>query len=327
MDFLRSVIQQDVSLTASSQTSLIDLPVNPISHILFTLRALNNTATFTNFRMLDAFLAFVTKIEVLYRGQAVIEGSLSDLMLLNALLTGYKPIIVSGTATDNVERAATFMLSFSRVPYWAEEAFPATSRGELSIRITTGANPTGADAFRMQIETVELLNAQPKRFCRYTTYTGTQSVTGEADIDLPRGNQMVGVQLFGTTVSTATNGVNTVETVKLLVDNQEKYYSLANWETLHSEIARKVGSNFNLQPHTHTFVATGNTSLVTSQEPGFVVTGSENYAFLDFSPLQNDEYLLDTAGRGRVSMRINFGDTGAMRFMPIELMPIGGSAS
>lgn len=326
-EFLRTVIQQDVALSASSQTNLIDLPVNPLSHILFTLRAVNNTATSTNFRMLTAFLDFVTKVEVLYKGQAIIEGSLQDLMVLNSLLCGFKPGLVANLATDNNERAATFMLSFSRVPYWLEEAFPATSRGELSLRITTGANPTGADAFRMQVETVELLNAAPKRFCRYTTYTGTQVVTGENDLDIPRGNKLVGVQLFGTTVSTTTSTVNTVETVKLLVDNQEMYYSLANWEGLHGELLRRIGSNFNVQPHQHTLVATGNTALNTVDEPIFTNSTFEKYGFLDFDPLKDDNFLLDTNGRGRVAMRVNFGDTAAMRFMPIELMNVGGPSA
>ena len=329
MEFLRTVVQQDVVLTASAQTDLIDLPVNPLSHILLTLRGRNDSATLSNYSFLTDFTAFITNIEVLFKGQSIIEGSLQDLMVLNALLTGFVPGLTQELNTDNNERAATFMLSFSRVPYWAKEAFPATSRGEFQLRITAGANPTGMDAFRMQVETVELINATPERFCKYTTYVGTAGSTGENDRDLPRGNPILGTLLFGTTISQITSGVNTIETAKVLVDNREQYYPLANFETLHGEMMRRLPSQFGLQNHFHSVDVTAvNATLTTGVDTGDVEFTDEllsKYAFLDFDPLKDTEYALMTEGKGRVAVRFNYGDTAVMRFMPIELMSIAGA--
>lgn len=328
MEFLRTVIQQDVVLSASAQTDLIDLPINPLSHLLLTIKARNNTTTLSNYRAFTSFTAFITNIEVLFKGQAIMSGSLADLMMINALLTGFQPGMGQMLNTDNDERTATFMLSFSRVPYWAMEAFPATSRGELQMRITTGANPTGADAFRMVLEAVELLNATPERFLKYTSYTGTATATGDGDRDLPRGNPILGCLLFGTTVSQVTDGTNTVETVRLLVDNQERFYSLANWETLHGEFRRRLPSAFAFQSHFHQVFDPTSTVWVNADTLGPETTEelAENYAYLDFDPLNDGQYALVTEGRGRVALRINYGGTDAMRFMPVELIAVAGAA-
>lgn len=327
MEFLRTVIQQDVALTASSVTDLIDLPVNPISHLLFTVRGRNDTGTLANYRFLQQFVDWISNIEILYKGQQVIAGSLQDLAVMNAFLTGFAPGVGQRQNTDNDFSFATFMLSFGRWPFNPEECFPATSRGELQLRVTTGAAPTGMDAAFMQVECVELINANPKQFCKYTSYTGTATSTGELDRDLPRGNPILACQLFGTTVQQTTAGVNTIDQVKLLVDNREMYYSLANWETLHNELQRRVGSVFGLQDHFHNVGASA-TFLTVPADTDFQELReefTENYAVLDFDPRKDNHYALMTEGRGRVHLRINYGDTNAMRFMPVELVSVAGA--
>ncbi len=329
MEFMRSVIQQDVALTASAATDLIDLPVNPLSHLLLTLRGRNDTGTLSNYRMLTQFLDFVTNVEILYRGQAVISGSLRDLAVMNAVLTGFTPGLGQVFNTDNDFRFATFMLSFSRIPYDPMEAFPASSRGELQFRLTAGAAHTGMDAFFLQLETVELINANPKQFLKYTSYTGTGTSTGELDRDLPRGNPLLGVGLFATTVGNTTSAANTIEQVKLLVDNREMYYSLSNWESLHGELQRRIPTSLSLQAHTHNVGASATflTAPADTDQPELVEEVIENHAYLDFDPLKDGTYALQTEGRGRVAMRINYGDTNAMRFMPVELVAVSGATS
>lgn len=327
MEFLRTVVQQDVALTASSVTDLIDLPVNPISHILFTVRGVNDTGTLSNYRALTQFMSWVSNLEVLYKGQQVIAGSLTDLAVLNALLTGYVPGVGQMQNTNNDFRWATFCLAFGRHLFSQEECFPATTRGDLQLRVTTAAAPTGMDAAFMQVETVELPNANPNRFCKYTSYTGTSTVTGELDRDLPRGNPILGVQLFGTTVQQVTGSANTIEQVKLLVDNVEKYYALANWETLHGELTRRVpllGGGSQIQGHFHHLATTAGADVDTDQQE-LTEEAIENYAYMDFDPTRDGQYALETSGRGRVAMRINYGDTNAMRFMPIELVSVSGA--
>ncbi len=79
--FLRSVLQQDVALAVSTVQDPVDLPVNPLSHILLTVKALNNTGTVTDHRFLIALMRFISNIEVLFKGQAIIQGNLTDLAI------------------------------------------------------------------------------------------------------------------------------------------------------------------------------------------------------------------------------------------------------
>ena len=88
MKFIRSVLAQDETITVSTVVTY-DLPVNPLSHILFTLLFANDTGTITNYKALESALAQVSKVEILYRGQAIISGSLADVARLMEYLTGW----------------------------------------------------------------------------------------------------------------------------------------------------------------------------------------------------------------------------------------------
>lgn len=46
------------------------------------------------------------------------------------------------------------------------------------------------------------------------------------------------------------------------------------------------------------------------------------FGFIDFDPLRNDAYFLDTVGAGRIWLRITGGDTNPIRVVPIELIEV-----
>jgi hypothetical protein len=45
-----------------------------------------------------------------------------------------------------------------------------------------------------------------------------------------------------------------------------------------------------------------------------------NYAYMEFDPEGRDEYLVETAGLSRFHLRINAGDTNAIRIIPVRLV-------
>lgn len=324
--FLRSVLIQDASLAASTTRDPDDLPVNPLSHILITLRALNNTATIGNYRYLQELLSFISTVRVIFRGQSIIEGSLRDLALLNILLTGHRPVQSNAIKTDNDVRMVTVLLSFSRVPYWADEAFPAVRKGELQLQFVSGAAPTGFDTLILQVETVELLDARPTRFLKYTTISKTPSATGDHDVEIPIGNKILDILMFGTT--TPTGGVYTasIGTARLLVDNVEMGYANANWETLHGELGRRVGSLADLMGHTHSFADTATVQESDTKEQALVENWLENYALLDYDPLRDGQHAIDTRNRARVHLRISADFADAIRVIPVELIELAAPA-
>lgn len=327
MRFLHQVLVQDESIAASAQRT-DDLPVNPLSHILLTVRAANNAADLDDFSNIQAILASVSKVEVLFKGSAVVSGSLADLARMSALRLGRAPMQTASAVLDNGVRSVTVPIALGRRPFWPDECFPAVRRGELQLQITTAAAQTGIDTLTLQIETVELLEAQPTRFLKYTTVSKTPTATGDHDVDLPIGNKVPGVLLFGTTVPTAASFNASIGQLRLLVDNVEQYYARTNWETLHNAAQMRYQESVAAGG----FIERENDGAVYAQDAltdgqhaqiGFL----NNYGYLDFDPMGDDLFLLNTKDRARIHLRINADVADAIRLMPMELIEFQGEPS
>lgn len=319
--FIRSVLSQDVSRTAADIVTF-DLPVNPLSHVLITVKVANDTGTISDYDVLIALLATIQNVEVLFKGQAIVSGSLTDIAMLSWLLTGARPWGVNFVETNNDVRSITVLIPLTRRPFWPMEAFPASRRGELQLRLTYAAAQGGVDTIVEQIETVELLDVTVERFVKYTSLTVTPGSTGNHDVDLPIGNPILGVLLFSTTVPNGASYDATVGQVRVLVDNVEFGYAQTNWETLHGEVMNRHGG-FLTVPQFHGVNAAGAGQEDTQQQQmDAAVPG--NYAYLDYDPLMDGTYALDTAGHSRVNLRIDQEPSAdEMRALPIELISVG----
>lgn len=323
--FLRQVLVQDETLAVSTLRT-DDLPVNPLSMILVTIRSLNNTGTLSNFSLINALLTQIAKLEVLYKGSAIVSGSLADLARLNGLMLGHPPMQTSATYVDDTTRSVTVPILLGRRPFWMDECFPAVRRGELQLQLTSAAAQTGVDNLTLQIETVELLEAKPTRFLKYTTISKTPTATGDHDVDLPIGNKIAHTLLFGTTVPTAASFNASIGQLRLLVDNVEQYYARANWETLHNEMQRRIAESSQSSVHQHLEnVAGAYAQNATTDDNNSNVGFFDSYALLDFDPLNDGSYLLDTAGRARIHLRINADVADAIRVIPTELIEVAGA--
>lgn len=322
MRFLRQVLVQDETLAASTLRS-DDLPVNPLSMILVTLRCLNDTGTLGDFSLINAILNQIGKLEVLYKGSAVVSGSLADLARLNGLLIGQPPMQTAASYVNNTTRSVTVPILLGRKPFWGEECFPAVRRGELQLQLTSAAAQTGVDTLSLQIETVELLDAKPTRFLKYTTITKTPTASGDHDVDLPLGNKIAHALLFGTTVPTAASFNASIGQLRLLVDNVEQYYARTNWETLHNEMQRRISEGAQSSVHQHLEnVAGAYAQNATTDDNNSSVGFFDSYAMLDFDPHCDSNWLLETAGRARVHLRINADVADAIRVIPTELIEV-----
>lgn len=322
MQFLRQVLVQDETLAASSQRT-DDLPVNPLSMILLTVRALNDTGTLTDYVAVAGLLSYISRVEVLYQGSAVISQSLADLARLSALLLGRGPRQQNQNDDNNDVRGITVPILLGRKPYWARECFPAVRKGELQLQLTSTTAPTGLDTFSVQIETVELLGATPAHYLKATTISKTPSATGDHDVDLPIGNLLAGVLGFGTTAPTAASWNASLGQVRLLVDNVEAYYARANFESLNGELALRALGGGHADQHVHTSdLAAAYTQFQATDEQQQEADFFQNYAYLDLDPLANDEYMLETKGRARVHLRITADVADAIRIIPVELVEV-----
>jgi hypothetical protein len=318
--FIRSVLAQNEAVVASTVITY-DLPVNPLSHILYTLRFLNSTGTITDYKTVLSALAQIAKIEVLYKGQAVISGSLQDIAIINWLMAGSQVDGTQEIKTTGNSRTTTVKISLGRKPFSPTECFPGIRKGELQLQITYAAALAGLATLTAQIETVELPEANPGAFLKYTTITKTPSATGEHDVDLPIGNKILAALLWGTTVPAAASYNASISWVKVLLDNMEYGYGKANWPTLHAEMGSAY-KPYQLPDHYHR----GNFTTTVEGDTGDKETSAnllQQYAFLDYDPLDDDAYAIETAGHSRIHLRINADVADAIRIIPVELIAVG----
>jgi hypothetical protein len=324
MQFLRQILIQDESQAASTVRT-DDLPVNPLSAILLSAKFLNDTGTLTDYTVASALLNFISKVEVLFQGSAVVSGSLADLARLSGILLGRGPRQTETTSVNNNQRCITVPILLGRKPYWARECFPAVRRGELRLQITSGAATTGVDTCVLQAETIEILGATPSHYLKSTTIAKTPSATGDHEVDLPIGNILAGALLFGTTVPTGAAYTASIEQARLLVDNVEAYFAACNWETLQGELSLRTQANSQQSEHVHVSdVAAAYTQWQNTDLNAVNADFYNNYAYMDLDPLKDDSYLLDTKGRARIHLKINAGAADAIRIMPVELVQIQG---
>ena len=323
--FLRTVIHQDVSLAAAATPLEENLGVNPLSFILVTIRA--QTLAALVIPTLANLLAALTAVEVTFKGTSIVNLSLADLYRMTAALWGRVPITSRLADPINSSISITVPIPFSRVPYWMREAFPASRSGDLKLKLTPASSFVNiVTPLTVQVEQIELLDATPERFIKYTTFAKTPTATGDHDVDLPLGNNILGVLLFGTTVPTGTVFTASIDQVKLLIDNVENYYSQANWESLHNDFMIRVVPEWDLSTELHRLAtAAVYAADDISQGPASVVRVHDNYAYLDFDPLKDGSYLLETEGRGKVHLRLTAGVADAIRVLPVEIIELPGA--
>ena len=322
--FLRTVLVQNRA-EAADRVFFEDLPVNPLTQILVTMRGVITAADVTN-PIADIYNS-IPSIGVAYRGQDVIRGSLQDLAMLSAIITGQTPWgqFVQDAAAETW--SLTVGLNFGRRPYDPKECFPAVRRGDLRLDVTVDTVVNNVDLVTVQIETVELLDETPSAYLKCTTNTRTFASTGQEVVRLPIGNPLLGVLLQGTTAPTAAALTATWEQIRTKVDNVETLYAAANWATLNGELTRRInGDMMRLMDHTHRFNGAA-AAFANTLEPTQTVLDVGRYAYLDFDPLRDGSYMLETAGRADVTIQRDAGTADAGRFIPVELVSIAGAGA
>jgi hypothetical protein len=324
--FLRTIVRDFTTLSSTGEISLEDLPVNPVSALILTLRGEQPAAQVTNaFDWLNDFLAAVDNVRIIRSGENLIQGNLPDLMMVNAALTGYVP---HGTHASGAAalRSMSFLLSLSRRPYWPEEALPAQRRGVYSFGMNVlDTSPGTLTTLEWALEAIELPEATPTRYLKYTTRTHAISTTGRRRLTMPIGNRIMGVLLFDPESEITTTELFFWDKVKVLKDNVEQYYAESNWESLRADLGMRIHGVNTRFGHAHGHAA-ADTSV--GQELHLENRAPLQYGYLDFDPLMDGSYALETVGASDVELDASSTtNTGTARFLPVELVETGGTAA
>ena len=298
MEFNRSSLLKDH--TMATETIELDLPIAPLSHIIFTVDFFNATDEAT----LAEVLGFINTITVSKSGQSILSLESEDLYALNSYLFRRRPVFAAKLGTDNLNRSLSLIIPMGRRLYDPSECYPSHAKGDVTLYVNTTVPATTLDNAVVNVETVELPGATPAKYLKATMKTITApGATGNNDIELPLGHELVALMLRLTTWYTTSTHVLGVENIELLVNNNEYGYRNARIHCL-------VGDLINLYETQHGAIA------AQGLEP------QAHMVFLDFDPGKNDMCLLDTVGKTSVKLRLDMGVDEATYLSILELVKI-----
>jgi hypothetical protein len=277
-----------------------DLPIEPISHLILTFSFFNATDEGT----LIEVLGFINKITVAKLGVPILSLESEDLYAQNCYLFGRRPVLTAKIGTDNYARSLTLMVPMGRKLYDPKECFPATKKGELTLDLDTTVPATTLDNAVVNIETVSLPGATPSRYLKSTMQTITApGSTGDNDVDLPLGNDIVAMCLRLTTWLTAATHTLGVDYLQLLVNDNNYGYQSAHMACLMGDLV----------------------NIIDTQHGAIAAQGliqPSQCVFLDFDPRRNDEFLLQTAGKTSAKLRLEMGVDEATYLSLYELVKV-----
>ncbi|GAH30335.1 unnamed protein product, partial [marine sediment metagenome] len=290
---------------------------------LLTLKGTRTTIAGPGLPVFANMLGLIPKVEVLYKGSAVFSMSGADAMASGMLVCGFESWGLNWVGAAAEEVSFTFLISLGRVLYDPKECFPRSTRGELILQITYESGAfTGFTTVKAQIETVELPDASPEQYLRMTTLSFTPSVAGEHDIELPIGNPISELVLYGEIFPLADDDDASLGYLQILIDNYRRFYSHTEFETAHNMAGRMRCPPGYWRGHVHWNPGAG--ALGDVQWPGNHLL--EDYVHLPFDIFRDGRYALDTAGKSDVILRVNV-DTLAhdkkIRVIPCEIVPSG----
>ncbi len=280
-----------------------ELSVNPVSFMSLHLDGVVAGAAAVG---QDVPFTDLTNITVTFNGASVINMSAVDLRAALMALGWRIPYVVNHPSVTNGDLVrVTLPIPFSRKRFWLNEGFPASRKGELQMTLTFGAEGATFQTRNYNIESTEILDMRSTRFLKMVTNSRALTA-GDPDFELPIGNDYVGVLVHEPALADAGVATGTVAAIRVLLDNVEFGIANARYEALRDYFEQKGGPL-----------------------DGFAngaLPNLANYAYIDFDPLADDQYLLPTIGRSSVKLRTEVDNAGTLRVTPIELVKVETAA-
>lgn len=321
--FLRRIALALEDLPASAARAPFDLPVNPLSHLLLRFQLTNVApAAQDTYSAIDDLITQITDVTIRHNGENIIQGSLRDLMVINALVHHAFPGIADPQDTDNGVRSIVFPLCLGRRMFDPRSCFPATQRGNLQMLITAGADGAAYDDINMSVEAIELIEAAPESYLKYTTRS-QNSVIGEFDVRLPIGWPLLGILLFDTGLFGSNDEVLSWGQFRLLKDNVEQYFAQCDFEVLAAETSGRLAKMGTWPGHVHQFFGNAAGDDDSDDSQVLVSHGYRGYGYLDFDPLMDGAYLLETRGASDLIIKATGDEATAIRTIPVEWVKLG----
>lgn len=249
--FNRGYVIQDAVQSSDSTTLDIKLPTSGmLSALVLRARATNGSTSNVDNPIMDT----ISKIEIVVNGSKVIRSITgADAVRLGWLLLGKRPQCLISEQADAVQ-FDTFPIMFGRYIGDPEFGLNLVKYTDPTLRITynlaanravsaTTAFTTGSMTFDI-IEWRASKNSglAPRGFVQMRQATSFTSVaSGEKEIDLLRGEKLLGVAI--TAYERGVDDNTNITTVQLDVDDEERIITKSDWNDLQEENARMFNVN------------------------------------------------------------------------------------
>jgi len=324
MEFVQSIMAHDVAVVLGTVVPY-DLPVNPLSHILLTLKVARLDMLATDVPSPLTIPAILSRIEVLYKGSAVYSMSGVDCLASGILVNNFESWGVNAVDIENAEWAMTLLVPMTRKLYSPSECFPKTTRGELILQLTYAAANADWDNIRLQIETVELPDASPQQFIKQTTLSATPTANVPFDVPLPIGNDISEIIIWQHQIQQGVSDVAAIDKLEILVDNMNHFYPESFTEVIQNMPGRMRAAPGYWGLHTHKIIVPGVSAgqQVSAPKPENHILSC--YMHLPFDIFRDGEYALKTAGASDVNLRLDVAAFGALRIIPVEVVSSAGA--
>ncbi|MBA7677847.1 hypothetical protein ES703_86113 [subsurface metagenome] len=264
----------------------------------------------------------ISKLEVLYKGSGVFSTNGIDMLAVGLLVCDFESWGINTLGDDNELRSFTYLVPFGRQLYSPVECYPSTSRGELVIQVTWASSFTEIDGVSLQVEGVELPDAHPERFLKVTSSAVTPTKTGDFDVELPIGNQISDIILWGTTIPLVDAATVTIEEVEVRKNNSEFMYSRSYFETLHNMMGRMRAAPGYWAKHKHQY---DTASYAQYDDTGSVKPDNHilsNHLLVPFDVRRDGVHILRTDDAKDLNIRIKAGDLNPVRVIPCEVVAV-----
>lgn len=294
MEFLRTrLIERHTTATEVLEEKL---PTDPLSHLIITLDGYNATDEAT----LAELLGFLNNVQITDHGSAIFDMQSEDLYGIQAYLQRRLPEVTGRLATDNYTRSISLIAQFGRKLFNPDECYPARKSGDVILRLDTTVPATSWDNSTVEVDVVTLPGASPSHWLKqYRKAIAAPGATGDSEIDLNRGNELLACQIRMTTVPTTSSHTFGIDQIALLANNKEFQLAAADMMCLAGERALRIGA-----PDT-SIAAQGLSPL--------------NAIFwLDFDPHSDGAFAIKTGDFSRLHLKATYGVNEAQNLTFIE---------
>ena len=286
--------------TTATEVLQENLPINPLSHLIITIDGWNATDEATLAELPRVLEQRASDPPRRRRPRPAVRRPVRrQRVSLPQAARMHRP------ARHRQRTAHAHLRGALRPPdFRPRRVFPRHEKGQLVLRVDTTVPATSWDNSTISIDAVELIGATPTRYLRCLRKAlAAPGATGVFEFEMPTGNELVACQFRLVTVPTTSSHAYGVNIAKLMVDNKEYGYTTADMMVMCGERGLRVGA-----PNA-TIAAQGLGPL-------------ELIAWMDFDLRDNDEWLIDTAGKSSVKLSLDFGVNEAVNLTTMELVAV-----